>query len=159
MKHLIKVLIAFCLFGYGTTIQAQNFIPASGGDATGTGGTMSYTVGQVFYNTISGTGTVTQGVQQTGISVVTGIEEASGIILEASVYPNPATDFVILKVENYETDNLSYKLYDMNGTLFQSEKVEGNETQIQMGNIRPGTYLLKIADNNKEIKTFKIIKK
>lgn len=139
--------------------KAQNFIPASGGDATGTGGTMSYTVGQVFYNTISGTGTITQGVQQTGISVVTGIEEASGIILEASVYPNPATDFVILKVENYETDNLSYKLYDMNGTLFQSVKVKGNETQIQMGNIRPGTYLLKIADNNKEIKTFKIIKK
>jgi hypothetical protein len=161
MKHLTKTLIAFCLFGYGATIQAQNSIPASGGNATGTGSSsVSYTIGQVFY-TISGTTeTMTPGVQQPyEISVITGTKEASDIILEVSVYPNPASGFVILKVDGYNTDNLSYKLYDMNGMLFQSKKVEGNETQIQLGNIISGTYLLKIADNNKEIKTFKIIKK
>jgi len=161
MKHLTKILIAFCLFGYGTSLQAQSTIPASGGNATGAGGTVSYTIGQVVYTTISGTGgTMTQGVQRPfEISVVTGTEEASDIILELSVYPNPATGFVILKVKSYDIDNLSYKLYDMNGMLFQSKKVEGNETQIPLENIIPGTYLLKITDKNKEVKTFKIIKK
>ncbi len=161
MKHLTKVLIAFCLFGYGTTIQAQNSIPASGGNATGTGGTVSYTIGQVVYTTISGTtGVMTQGVQQPfEISVLTGITEASGITLEISFYPNPANDYVILSVKKYDSDNLGYKLYSLNGTLLQSKKVESNETRIQMGNILPGTYILKIGDNNKEIKTFKIIKK
>jgi hypothetical protein len=161
MKHLIKVLIAFCLFGFGIPIQAQNSIPATGGNATGTGGMVSYTIGQVVYTSITGTtGFITQGVQQPfEITVITAIEEASGIILELSVYPNPANDFVILKVKNYESVNLSYKLFSINGTLIQSEKVEGEEIQIPMWNIVSGTCLLKIIDNNKEIKTFKIIKK
>lgn len=162
MKHLTKVLIAFCLFGYGTIIQAQNSISAAGGNATGTGGTVSYTIGQVVYTTISGTNgdIMFQGVQLPyEISVLTSTQEASGIILEISAYPNPANDFVILKVKNYDSDNLGYKLFDMNGTLFQRDKVKGNETLIQLGNIMPGTYFLKIDDKNKEIKTFKIIKK
>ena len=161
MKHFCKVLITFCLFGYGTTLQAQNSIPATGGNATGTGGTVSYTIGQVAYTPISGTtGNIIQGVQVPyEISVLTGIEKASGIILEMSVYPNPADSYVTLKVEKYDTDNLKYILYDMNGMRFHEEKVEGNETQIQLGYILPGTYLLKIVDNKKEIKIFKIIKK
>lgn len=161
MKHFCKVLIAFCLFGFGTSIQAQTSIPAAGGNATGTGGTVSYTIGQVAYTAISGPGTlIIQGVQLPyEISVLTTIEKASGIVIEISVYPNPANSHVTLKVDNYDTGNLGYRLYDMNGVLLQGEKVEGNETRIQLGNILPGTYILKIADNNKEVKTFKIIKK
>ncbi|HAM11313.1 MAG: hypothetical protein A2X04_06170 [Bacteroidetes bacterium GWF2_41_9] len=159
MKHFTKVLIAFCLFGYGTTIQAQYSIAAAGGNA-GAAFTVSYTVGQVLYSTIGATETINQGVQGPyEISVVTVIAEESVITIEASVYPNPATGFVTLKIESYEPDNLSYRLYDMNGMLFQSDKLKGNETLIQMGSIKSGTYLLKIADNNKELKTFKIIKK
>ncbi len=162
MKQFCKVLIAFCLFGFGTAIQAQNSIPASGGNANGPGSSsVSYTVGQLVYTTISGTDrTLAQGVQQPfEISVITGIKEASDISLEISVYPNPATGFVNLRVGKYDRDNLVYKLFDMNGMLFQEKMVEGDETQIQLGNILPGTYLLKIVDNQKEIKTFKIIKK
>lgn len=161
MKLSCKVLIAFCLFGYGTTIQAQNSIPATGGIASGAGGTVSYTIGQIAYPTITGTtGIITQGVQQPyEISVVTEIKEAAGIKLEMSVYPNPANGYVNLKIEEYDTDNLKYKLYDIHGMLLQERQVEGNETQIQLGYLLPGTYLLKIIDNRKEIKTFRIIKK
>ena len=161
MKHFCKVLIAFCLFGFGITIQAQNSIPAAGGNATGAGGKESYTIGQIVYTTIQvPTGTITQGIQQPyEISVVTVIKEAADITLEISVYPNPASGFVNLKVEKYDSDNLRYKLIDMKGTLIHESKVDGNETQIQLGNILPGTYFLKVIDNKKEIKTFKIIKK
>jgi hypothetical protein len=55
-------------------------------------------------------------------------------------------------------DNLSYQLYDMNGKLLQNRKVDGNETVITMGNLVPSTYFLKVTDNQKEVKTFKIIK-
>jgi hypothetical protein len=160
MKHLTKLLIALCLFGYETTLQAQNTIPATGGNATGAGGTVSYTIGQIVYTTISGTtGIITQGVQQPfEISVVTGIEEAKDIILEISVYPNPATGYVKLKVGNYDSDNLSYRLYNIDGKPLQGNKIEGNETLIQLKNLVSGTYLLKVIDHNKELKTFKIIK-
>jgi len=161
MKHFCKLLIAFCLFGYGSAIQAQNSIPVTGGTATGAGGTVSYTIGQVVYTPISGAaGNVLQGVQVPyEISVITGIEKAADITLEMSVYPNPANSYVILRVEKYNTTNLKFRLYDMSGMLIQENKVEGDETQVHLGNILPGTYLLKVTDRNKEIKIFKIIKK
>lgn len=160
MKKFNVALIALCLFGYGTTIQAQNTISASGGNASGSG-TASYSVGQIVYttNTSITSGSVAQGVQQPfEISVITGIELAEDIMLVLSVYPNPANDFLTLKVENYDKKSLSYKLFDASGRLLKSIKVSGNETIISMANLFPSFYILKVIDNQKEIKTFKIIK-
>jgi hypothetical protein len=160
MVHLAKLFIAFCLFEYCTLIQAQNTIPATGGNASGTGGNLSYTIGQVASMTIPGiTGTVTQGVQQPyEISVVTALEEAKDINLISSVYPNPTNDLLTLKVELYENASFSYWLYGVSGNLIETKKVLSDETQISLGNQVAGSYFLKITSGNKEIKTFKIIK-
>jgi hypothetical protein len=141
-------------------VQGQSAIPSTGGNATGTGGSVSYSVGQVVYTTNTGSnGSVSQGVQQPyEISVVTGIEEALGISLELLVYPVPATDFVKLKIKNYEVENLRYHLYDNNGSLLQDNKVESSETSIIINNLVPAIYFLKVTDNKKVVKTFKIIK-
>jgi len=117
--------VPILLLGLGLTgLQAQETIPATGGNATGSGGSASYSVGQVVYTTNTGTnGSVAQGVQQPfEISVVTGIEQTKGINLSVSAYPNPATDFLMLKVENYDNGNLSYQLFDMNSKLLQNKK-------------------------------------
>jgi len=160
MRSLIKLLLASCLIGSGQVIQAQNAISATGCNAAGTGGSINYTIGQVVYNVISGSnGTIIQGVQQPyEISVVTGIEEASGVILESSVYPNPTTGILTLKFENIGKENLTYKLSDVNGKLLENKKITGNETTISMANLLPGIYFLKVNDNRKEIRIFKIIK-
>jgi len=160
MKKLAGILITFFIFGYGILLQAQNAIPASGGNASGGGGSASYTVGQIVYTTNSNSnGSVAQGVQQPyEISVVTAIEKAKDISLEIMVYPNPATDFIRLKIENYEVQNLRYQLYDINSSLLHDNKIVGNETNIVMSNYVSATYFLKVTDNNKVIKTFKIIK-
>jgi hypothetical protein len=70
-------------------VHAQSTIPATGGNAAGNGGSVSYTVGQIVYTTVSGTnGSVAQGVQQPyEISVVTGIENKE-INLSCSIYSN-----------------------------------------------------------------------
>ena len=154
-----------------STLMAQETIPATGGNASGSGGTVSYSVGQVVYTTNSGTtGTVAQGVQQPfEISVVTGLEEAKGINLNCTAYPNPTTDYLMLKVENYDNENLSYQLFDMNGKLLETKKVTGKQTSIVMRNLVPATYFVKVyavgrndrtgvTEGNKEVKTFKIIK-
>lgn len=154
----ISIVIVFVI-GF-TSLQAQSTNPASGGNASGSGGSVSYTIGQIVYTKNNGTnGSVAQGVQQPyEISVVTGIEEALGISLEIMVYPNPAKDFVKLKIENYEVQNLRYQLYDINGSLLQDNKIVGNETNIVMSYYMSATYFLKVTDNNKVVKTFKIIK-
>ena len=95
-------LSALLLLGFGLAgLQAQEAIPATGGNGSGSGGSVSYTVGQIVYTTITGTnGSSAQGVQQPfEISVVTGIPEAKDISIEIIVYPNPAQDFIMLKIE------------------------------------------------------------
>ena len=159
MKNLRKVLIAFCLFGYGTAIQAQEAVTAAGGDATGSGGSVSYSIGQIDYITNTGTGgTVIQGVQQPYEFFIVGIDDKKDISVELSVYPNPAVSTVNLRIDNQNLENISFQLYDMNEKLILNKKVSGNVTSIQMEKLASVTYFLKVLDNKKVVKTFKIIK-
>jgi len=159
-RRLILGLVLLLYFGL-SNLQAQEAIPATGGEATGSGGSASYTVGQVVYTTNVGTNgnSVAQGVQQPyEISVVTSIPEAKEINLLVSAYPNPTTNYLTIKVENYETANLQYQVSDINGKLLQTVKATGTETKIETNNLIPANYFVKVLDNNKEIKVFKIIK-
>lgn len=162
MRHKkLKLSVVLLLVLGLTAVQAQEAVPASGGNGSGSGGSLSYTVGQVAYTTNSGTDAAeAQGVQQPfEISVVTGIEDAKGISLEFVVYPNPTTDFIILKTGDYDVRNVKYILYNVGGQVLESNQLQGNETNISMQAYKPSTYFLKVVDNNREIKTFKIIKK
>jgi hypothetical protein len=161
MQHKkVKLIGVLLLAAVITGLQAQEAIPTSGGNASGSGGSISYTVGQVFSTTNTGTaGSVAQGVQQPfEISVVTGIEEAKGISLNCSAYPNPAIDFLILKIEGNMRMQYIASIYDLNSKLLESQKIESSETSIDMSNLVPATYFLKVTESNKEVKTFKIIK-
>jgi len=160
MYDLIKKIIAICLFGFGTITNAQNGITASGGSASGGMATVTYSIGQIAYTVNTGSnGSVTQGIQQPfEISVVTTLEAAKGVSLEISVYPNPATDYLKLKIEDYKFENLQYQLFDFSGKLLLNKKTEGVETNITLQGYMPATYFLKIVKGDVEIKIFKIIK-
>jgi len=79
----------------------QEVIPVTDGNATGSQGSVSYSIGHVFYSIhAADVGSVAEGVQQPyEISVVTGIQEAAGINLIVSAFPNPVTDYLILRVD------------------------------------------------------------
>jgi len=145
------------------SVRAQTTISTAGGNASGSGGTVSYTVGQVAYSTQTTTsGTITQGVQQPiEIFVQTALEQAKDITLQLQVFPNPVNDFLKLTVVPSATisiQSLSFQLYDVNGKLVQNNNVESNETNIMMSGFTSGTYLLKIIQGDTSFKTFKIIK-
>ena len=161
MRHKRLKLSAVLLLGLGLTgLQAQETIPATGGNALGSGGTASYTVGQMVYQTNTGTnGSVAEGVQQPyEISIVTAIEDANGINLSISAYPNPTFDYLTLEVKDFDFSNLTFQLYDIQGKLVQNEKITDRQTRVLMDNLLPATYFVKILEGNKEVKTFKIIK-
>ena len=157
----LKLAAVFLLCLGLTEVQAQATIPAAGGNASGSVGRVSYTLGQMVYTAHTGaTGSVAQGVQQSyEISVETGLEYTK-INLVVSAYPNPTTDYLILTVKDFELSTLplSFSLYDINGKLLQTEKIEGSETRIVMSGLVSNIYLVKVVQGNKEAKTFKIIK-
>jgi len=157
MKHKKMITsVAFFLLAL-VGLHAQENINAAGGEAVGVGGTSSYTVGQVAYTTSTGAdGSVAQGVQQPfEISTTLGIDIIT-INLELSVYPNPTSDFLTLKVE--EVDGLHYQLFDMQGKLIESKAVRNISSSISLENQPTAVYLLEVTKNNKPIKTFKINK-
>jgi hypothetical protein len=149
------ILLAVCA---GAASQVLN--SSGGGNATGSGGTASYTIGQVVLS--SGTEeskAVSQGFQQPYEILVVGIRELTGEKPDCFLYPNPATDYIRLRVEAYEGGELSYILYDIGGLVLINSRLEGNEAMIPMQNKKPGTYLLKLSDGKQDLKIFKIIKR
>ena len=157
MQHKKTIMsIAFLLLGLGG-LNAQESPTAAGGEATGTSGTTSYSIGQVVYTTNTGSnGNVAQGVQQPyEISTTVGINETT-INLEMSVYPNPTTNYLTLKTE--DNTNLSYQLYDIQGKVIEAKKVNSNATNISLEGKPTATYFLSVMKENKPVKTFKIVK-
>ena len=162
MRHnrtRFTVLLLMLLLGL-TGAHAQEAVTAAGGNASGSGGTASYTVGQMAYTLDSGTsGSVSQGVQQPyEILVLTGNGNLRDIDLTVKAYPNPTTNYLTLNLNNSDLNGMIYRLCDMNGRLLETKMVERNETTIPMNHYTPSAYILKVIQNNTEVKTFKIIK-
>lgn len=153
-----KVIFFLLVFGL-LTAQAQEAVIAAGGDASSSEGTVAYSVGQIIYSTNTGiNGLVAQGVQQPyTISTVLGVED-NPIKLDFTAYPNPTINFLTLNVGNAELSSLSFHLYDLRGILIESRKILNSTETIGMENLPSGMYFLKVTNNNKDLKTFKIIK-
>jgi hypothetical protein len=155
-----KILGLLFLLGMSSLkLQAQQSPVASGGNAAGSGGSVSFSVGQIAYTTAFGsTGSVSQGVQQPYEIFTLGVDDFPNISLTMAVYPNPTTSWVNLKIENFTEENLEYQLYDLQGKLISNRKITQDVTQIDMSNLATAIYFLKIFNSNAPIKTFKIIK-
>ncbi len=154
---VFKLLVVTSSF---STIMAQETIPAAGGNALGIGGSVSYSIGQLFYQTNKYTGgSVAEGIQLPyEISIVTATEEAFGIKLAISAYPNPTADYLTLQTDAYNRSNLSYHIYDLQGKLLQSARISDVYTHINMGSLVPAVYFIKVIHDNSEVKIFKIVK-
>jgi hypothetical protein len=154
----IKLNISILLLGFGLTAQAQQATTATGGNASGSGGTVAYSVGQIVYTTNTGTtGSVAQGVQQPYEIYALGIEDNS-INLALTAYPNPTTSNLTLSVGQADLSKMNFQLYDMVGKLIESRKIVSSTETIGMETLPNATYFLKVMNNSTEVKTFKIIK-
>ena len=90
-------LTLFTLLLFALSLKAQESIQASGGDALGSGGSSSYSIGQAIYSSyVDSGGSMTEGVQQAFEEQTLNVSEldSNGIV---SVYPNPVTDQLIIE--------------------------------------------------------------
>lgn len=155
ITSIILFIVVLLSAGYA---QAQQSINTSGGIATGSEGSASYSIGQIVYQTFtSQDGSVAEGVQQPfEIWAFTTVEEEVGISL--TVYPNPTKNFLTLSFIEYELSGIDYLIFDLNGRVLFRSKITDPQTNIDMGGLVPAVYFLRVMKHNKELKTFKIIK-
>ena len=152
----IALLAAGLLFQLA---QAQESANASGGDATGIGGTVAYSVGQIVYTTNKSTnGSVTQGVQNAYEIYSTGVKEAE-LNISLMAFPNPTTKNLTLQISDYNNEKLMYQLFNMQGKQLSNGRVIAQQTQINMNSFPPATYFVNVVNQeSKKIQSFKIIK-
>jgi hypothetical protein len=153
----IAILLAGLLMG--GFAQAQESINASGGEATGSGGTVANSVGQIVYTTnASASGTISQGVQQAFEIFTVGIKETE-LNISLSVFPNPTADNLTLHISDYNNEKLAFQLYDTQGKMLNSGRVTTLQTQINISSLPSATYFINLVNQeNKQIQSFKIIK-
>jgi hypothetical protein len=89
---------------------------------------------------------------------VTGITDSKGLNINLFSDSNSTNDNLILKVDNLTQGNFYYQINDFDGQFIECKKLGKSETAINLGNLVATTYLLKVMDNIKSIKIFKIIK-
>ncbi|MEM8891711.1 MAG: hypothetical protein AAGD28_27275, partial [Bacteroidota bacterium] len=109
-SFLYTVLCLSLLLGLGQLAFPQNQILASGGVQTGSGGSVSFSLGQLAYNVQNGTSfNLTQGLQQP---------------MEISVFP---VEFLYFKAEQFENRKGQVKLSwatasEINNDFFSLER-------------------------------------
>jgi len=167
IKLPLILILLFSLKVFGQNSAVKNIdimetIISSGTDATGSSGTVSYSVGQVFYTYIGSQSVynIAQGIQHQETIEKLALVENIVAKAEAFIFPNPTADFVNVNIKGIDltAGQKSYQLYDLQGRLIKQNTINDIQSQISLNHLSPSIYILRIYVDNKVLNTFKIIK-
>jgi hypothetical protein len=158
-KNLIKksiiLLVVFVSFGFNSF--GQNALSATGGHFKSTGGSTSFTVGQVAYVLKKGTGSyLNEGVQQVYTKKTTPIEELV-YLKEVQLYPNPTQETFNLIISTNEVVQVRYTIMDYLGKEIRNGNILSEKSEISLRDLPAGNYFISLK-SKKENRIFKIVK-
>ncbi len=157
----LAIFVTFLLSAAGLTSQSlsQSVVASSGGNGTGEGISIQWTIGETFTETLQGDALIlTQGFHQTDL-IVTSIDEISGVEVEILAFPNPATEHVTIGVHDDSYTGMTYRLADFLGNILAVGALDGFETQVSFSKLQSGVYFLVVSSSEQHLKTFRIVKK
>lgn len=149
-----------------TNVCSGNSVILSGSGANTYTWTGGITNGVAFVPTVSNTysviGTDLNGCINTNtitifVSPCTNISEA---LLQNvfKIIPNPFTEELILKFENYSDNDYDVVITDILGKTIQKYKTDSSELVLKLDYLNSGIYYLNISDRNKNSTIKKVIK-
>jgi hypothetical protein len=142
----------------GSMAHAQQAAVSAGGDATGIGGTVAYSIGQVACLYLAdASGSVAQGVQQPFEIVSVGIS-AANIPVSVGVFPNPTADDITLELQVEIEGAWTFQLFDSFGKLLEGGDIASGKTHIGMQGLPAATYYLNILHEGLPVKSLKVTK-
>ncbi len=154
---IMKILIGLIIICFSFQSEAQQVIGAAGTTTTTSGGSVSYTVGEIAIQTTeTSSGTASEGVQQAYEIYKVGVTELA-LGSSINVYPNPTNGQLTLNTTNLNK-NLAYELYDSQGKQIKECASFSDGHTLSISEFTNAVYYLKISSDNQPIQTFKIIK-
>ena len=155
---LLKTLLFALMFIVQTILFAQSNTVCSGADVSGSGGTVSYTIGQIDYTQQQGSsGKISEGVQQPiEIYQTSGLENYENI--SVSIGPNPTHENIIIRCNSSLIEDVESQLFDNNGKLLCNIDITDVQTTIDMTSLAMGAYTLQISVSGKPVSSFRIVK-
>ncbi len=162
MKKLLqsKLLCSFLLLllTNAVCVDAQQTTLSTGDNAQSATGSVSYSVGQVAYQSQeNAAGKVTEGIQQPyEIFVLSTTENATN--KKITVYPNPVKDFLTVDFNSEKLEKATYQFFDISGKSIKRGELKDLKNEINTSLFSAGAYILSILNNGTIIKTYKIIK-
>lgn len=159
MKIKLHLTVFFSTI-FGSYCLAQTAVLASGADTSGSGGSVSYSVGQLATAASSGGSyMMTEGVQQPFEIITLGISDPKITESKLLLYPNPVKEMLFVDFVDEDFKNTTYQLYDMQGKLIKSGNLGSSKNALNFTTMPAAVFIIKIFRDQKNIKTFKIIKK
>ena len=155
MRALLFVFLFLCV----SSVNAQNSVLAGGGNSTGTGGSISYSLGYIAnLDGSSVDGTLNSGLQQPyEISVITGVKNTE-INLSIKSYPNPVSNFLVINIGNTSLKNLNYNIMTLDGKVVRRGIIQSIQTTLNFTGFKNDVYVLNVYTGQQKVKSFKIIK-
>lgn len=165
MKKIFTIIFALSVSATMAQDIAMQVVASAGGyfENTNAGISMSWTLGEVAYTTLSSSEyIITQGFQQ-GDLFSTDIENPDITSTDIKIYPNPASEKVYIEtLSENNKGNSTIELFDITGRRVEHRIVKLEESTpytLPVSSLKPGIYLIKITfDNSKSTKVFKLIK-
>jgi hypothetical protein len=151
----------------GTMSQAQGIAPqsvnSSGTKMSQANSSLSFTVGElVVLNQTDSQGNSLGGGFTAGATLTTvSIQETDAAVLDLSVFPNPTSDLVNIRINHSSIDQVVVSITDLQGKEVYLEKYAGisNTIGINTTGYSSGTFILSLKDiNNQVLGIYKIIK-
>ena len=158
-KVVYKYLLYLILTGTSSGLFAQGFTLAGGGQAQDSSFDFSYSIGNVFYNSISqGSYVVIPGTQYRVETQPSWINPTA--VSSFRIFPNPSNGILEIVNEGSELgDNVSYTITDMLGRKVMDYNVGVlGSGRLDISHLPPAQYQLHIYQNNTIQSSIKIQK-
>ncbi len=141
-------------------LKAQSAVLATGADATGGNGSVSYSVGQIDYLIKGSNREISEGVQQVyEITSLSTNETSTSTEKDILLYPNPFKDYLYLDFTTNNFKGSEYQIFDGQGKLIKIGKIIQSKSEFNFSFLPSAMYIIRINQNGENIKTFKVIKK
>lgn len=165
MKDIVSLCAAILfMFSYS---HAQSIAPQSinsgGASVSQSNGSLSFTVGELVVLSLTDSeGNTLGGGFTAGAALTTAsIKKTDPAVLDVSIFPNPTSDLVNIRINFSTIDQFFVSITDLQGKEVYNGKYVGvsNVIGINTASFATGEYILTLKDkNNQVLGTYKIIK-